>query len=73
MRQRSLSWLVLVSTLVASPASAMRFWPFADDAQRLVQEARVARQRLDFAAAASLLDDAISQDPHLEAEVLHER
>jgi tetratricopeptide (TPR) repeat protein len=72
-RQRSLSWLVLASTLVATPAFAMRFWPFADDAQRLVQEARVARQRLDFASAASLLDDAINQDPHLEAEVLHER
>jgi len=51
----------------------MQFWPFGTDAERLIQDARLARQRLDFAGAATLLDDAITQDPHLEAKVLHER
>ena len=67
-----LGWLLLA--LCAAPAAqAKSFWPFGPDAEHQLQEARLARQRLDFGAASRALDEVLRYDPHLEAAVLHER
>ena len=65
---------MLLLCMATQPArAAMRFWPFASDGDRLLEEAQLARQRLDFAQAITLLDEALAKDAHLEPAVLHER
>ena len=69
----ALGLVVLLLGGAASGALAAPFWSFGPDAEQELQEARLARQRLDFAGAVKLLDAALRSDPHLEAPVLHER
>ena len=53
--------------------SALRLWPFDDDAERQVRQARISRLHLDFSTAAALLDEAAGKDPYVEPLVQHER
>ena len=73
MRQALGAMAVLVLSGAPATSPDLRFWPFATDAERLIEEAALARRRLDFTAASNLLDEASKKDSQLEAAIGHER